>query len=324
MNALAQPPRCVIEDGKTYNGELPDSLHKLDPQQFASFAMSLERGWDAAAGVRDAKRRGDCGRTCIYKGNRLKRDDEPSKITQVANVPICDAHKIALTNLPDNGVLVGRITYSSGEHGDAQFNVARGDGGGASPRRLDDHFVVLSSHEGVLDHENFAKWRLVALIGRPNEVTELVVVDSGLYRVCYPFHGSYAVPLASFRTCAEASTIHRLSTNRRMLAQFARIGDQRVTDRSQALFARLIRGDIGLFEQLRPVIDSLFIESQRNKDDADAATVTSGPALRSPPHSPTGFDAMELEELLLRYGELHPDASAWYTCASGCCSVDPV
>jgi len=314
----------VIEDGKTYNGELPDSLHKLDPQWFARFAMDQRRGWDDAAGVREAKRRGDCGHACIYQGNRLKRNDDPTRVTLASNVPICDAHRIALTNLPDNGVLVGKLTYASGEHGDAQFNVARGDGGGGSPRRRQEHFVVLSTHEGVLDHETFAKWRLVALIGRQEAVTELVVVDSGLYRVCYPFHGSYAVPLASFRTCAEASTIHRLSTNRRMLERFARIGGPRGADRSQTLFARLIRGDLGLFEQLRPVIDSLFIESQRNKDDADAATGTSGPAPRWSAHEATGFDADELEELLLRYGELHPDASAWYTCASGCCSVDPV
>ena len=315
---------CDIEEGKTYHGQLTQPLEKhanaYKARDFGKFA--IERNWVPASGVSEKDRRGDCGGNCIYKGNRLKRDDEPLRKTLASSYPICDAHRIVLKDLPEHGVLVGTLVYHRGEHGDAMFNVAKGTRN-SRPRRWARHFVVLSRHEGVVDHENFAKWRLVALIGPADSARELVVVDSGLFRVCHPLHSKFQIPLASFRTCAEASTIDDLSRHPRILSRFALIQQADTASLAPVLFSRLIRGDTALFTQLRGVIDSILTESGGDEDAVESG-VNSGPSDRPPGRALPLHDYSKWRALIQRYGELHVDAPAWYTCASGCCSVDAV
>jgi hypothetical protein len=318
--ASGQPANCAPSAGGTYHGQLPKPLSSYTYTEFAQFAGSLN--WLDNKGVNSAPRRADCGPACIYKGPGNERDDEPARKLLVSNHPICDAGAIQHLKLPDNGVLIGRLTHMRelpprSRAGDASFNVRRATPGN-NPGRHAEHYVIVFPGRQFKDRATYAIWRIVTILDRSDK--PVAPIDSGLFRVCLPKHPTRPDTLASFRSCAEVSEFHDLSVMpavQRMI-----LGDQVDSALAQReVFARLVLADSGALARLRTLPDSILFAppARSSRENEDHFGATHGPFARA-----TQFDVPSSRRLFrLRYGELHIDAPLWYTCAEGCCSGEP-
>jgi hypothetical protein len=320
--ASLQDHICEPVESGLYHGQLTKPLKgnsAYSPAEFLAFARN--RTWVRSKGVTNVRRRGECGGNCVYKGTQNVRDDEPTNTARVSNAPICDARKIVLETLPAYGVIIGELRFESSTgpaglqpHGDGAYNVGTGRFRGR-PSRLPEHYVVLFPGERLVDRTNYAMWKLVALVGKTHEI---VVVDSGLFRVCLPAHPMPSNVLASFRSCAEVAEFHGLST---------RLEVQNVVLRSDTLnreaaqlrtFELLVLADSGALARLRSIPDSILF-GRRSTGERDEPA-SGGP---SRPRDDDGYPSLLRLLQNSRYGELHPDAPMWYVCANGCCSGQP-
>jgi len=309
---------------------LSQDIRTYDYASFSSFVRK-EIQWDSTSGVFRAPRRSDCGGRCIYDpaDPNNKRTDSPPLVL-ADNAPICDADKIDLQSIPPHGVLIGRVTYQRSvgggppRNGDASFNIGDGLFGGKR-RRDPDHYVLLTKGMFVIP-EYHAIWKLVALLrSAGNQKDSVVVVDSGLFRVCLPTHSmpdSGAV-LASFRSCAEASESRALSMRRDVQIIVLGNTDRDSVSAQHEVYSRLIRGDRAAFDSVLVLRRSLFpglLEARRD-DAPEPAPAYHGPFARS---TESYFSPLNRRSLFdYRYGDLHVDAPLWYVCHGGCCSGEP-
>jgi hypothetical protein len=315
-----QPRDCSPPAGGSYHGQLMQPLSTFTSGRFRDYARGLN--WQDDKGVNAAPRRGDCGPPCLYKGPDNDRDDDPKRHVLVSNHPICDAGKIAHTNLPDNGVLIGRLTHvrehppGSPRGGDASYNVRRATPG-QNPGRIAEHYVVVFPGQMFIDQGTYAIWKIVSTF--TDDAKSVVVADSGLFRVCLPKHAMSQDTLASFRSCAEVSELHELSLMR--IVQVRLLGDGVDSAAAQRqVFSRLVRADSVALSRLDPIVREIIAQRRRGAgvrdEEAEAEPMGHGPFVRA-------INEGRTRRFLTRYGELHVDAPLWYTCAEGCCSGEP-
>lgn len=332
--AAWQPRVCEPSGPSGRHGELTKPLSgagMYSYEEFKSFAESRE--WKPEQGVDSVRRRGDCGAKCVFKGKHNARDDEPLSVAVVSNVPICDANRVAHLNLPALGVLIGRITLLRNETpqgppptGDGNYNVGTGRFAGR-PAREPHHYMVITPGAKLIHKQYFAMWKLVALYRRQQGLTNdtIAVVDSGLFSVCLPQHPMPAEPLASFRSCAEVTELHSMSRRTEIQAAILDEATRRDTTRAQqVLFSLLVRADPRALDALLKLPDSVLFRPERSgaarDQDPGDGLETRGP------FAGASETASSIRRWILqaRYGELHPDATAWYTCDGGCCVGNPM
>lgn len=330
VRTSGQPAPCESSGPSGRHGELTKPLSGAGMYTYREFKQFAEsRDWRPQQGVDNVRRRGDCGGKCLFKGKHNARDDEPRSVALVANAPICDANHVDHLRLPALGVLIGRITLLKNvtpagppPSGDGNYNIGTGTFGGLPPREPH-HYMVITPGARLIHKQYFAMWKLVALFSRQqgHRSDTIAVIDSGLFSVCLPQHPMPPEPLASFRSCAEVTELHSMST--RTEIQVAILGDvarQDTVRAQQTVFSMLVRADPRALDALLKLPDSVLFQPDRKGDDDSI----DGARMRGP-FAGARETAHGLRNWIVqtRYGELHPDATAWYTCGGGCCVGGP-